>query len=71
MRGNNSPFTIEVILSLIIKQEKKLSLMSCIKVLVDIQIPANKWRVYHLIYTGKSVTYAQDLAELSEKFQPS
>lgn len=28
---------------------------------VDIQVPANSSEIYHLIYLGKSVTYAQSL----------
>ena len=39
---------------------------------IDIQIPANSSEVYHLIYTGKSVTYAQSLdrtfGKISAKF---
>ena len=42
------------------------------KGVVDIQIPANSSEVYHLIYTGKSVTYAQSLdrtfGKISAKF---
>ena len=39
---------------------------------IDIQVPANSSEVYHLIYTGKSVTYAQSLdrtfGKISAKF---
>lgn len=39
---------------------------------VDIQVPANNSDVYHLIYLGKSVTYAQGIdrtfGKLSAKF---
>ena len=42
------------------------------KGVVDIKIPANSSEVYHLIYTGKSVTYAQSLdrtfGKISSKF---
>ena len=39
---------------------------------VDIQIPANSSEIYHLIYLGKSITYAQSLdrtfGKISSKF---
>lgn len=39
---------------------------------VDIQVPANSSEIYHLIYLGKSITYAQSLdrtfGKISAKF---
>lgn len=39
---------------------------------VDIQVPANSSEIYHLVYLGKSITYAQSLdrsfGKISSKF---
>ena len=54
-------FTIESNSQSDYQAKKKAFFDELYKGVVDIQIPANSSEVYHLIYTGKSVTYAQSL----------
>lgn len=53
-------------------QAKKSFLEELYKGVVDIQVPANSNEIYHLIYLGKSVAYAQSLdhtfGKISAKF---
>lgn len=64
-------FTIESNSQSDYQAKKKAFFDELYKGVVDIQIPANSSEVYHLIYTGKSVTYAQSLDRTFGKFQPS
>ena len=52
--------------------KKKAFFEELYKGAVDIQVPANSNEIYHLIYLGKSVTYAQSLdrtfGKISAKF---
>ena len=52
--------------------KKKAFFEELYKGVIDIQIPANNSDIYHLIYLGKSVTYAQSLdrtiGKVSAKF---
>ena len=65
-------FTIEGSSQSDYQSKKKAFFNELYKGKVDIQIPANSSEVYHLIYTGKSVTYAQSLdrtfGKISAKF---
>lgn len=65
-------FTIEGNSQSDYQAKKKVFFDELYKGVVDIQIPANSSEVYHLIYTGKSVTYAQSLdrtfGKISSKF---
>ena len=65
-------FTIESNSQSDYQAKKKAFFDELYKGVVDIQIPANSSEVYHLIYTGKSVTYAQSLdrtfGKISAKF---
>mgnify|MGYP001632136452 FL=1 len=65
-------FTIEGNSQSDYQAKKKAFFDELYKGVVDIQIPANSSEVYHLIYTGKSVTYAQSLdrtfGKISAKF---
>ena len=62
----------EITLSFTIESNSQSDYQAKNKGVVDIQIPANSSEVYHLIYTGKSVTYAQSLdrtfGKISAKF---
>ena len=65
-------FTIEGNSQSDYQSKKKAFFDELYKGKIDIQIPANSSEVYHLIYTGKSVTYAQSLdrtfGKISAKF---
>lgn len=65
-------FTIEGSSQSDYQAKKKSFFEELYKGAVDIQIPANSSDVYHLIYLGKSVTYAQSIdrtfGKLSAKF---
>ncbi len=65
-------FTIEGNSQSDYQSKKKAFFDELYKGKIDIQIPANSSEVYHLIYTGKSVTYAQGLdrtfGKISAKF---
>lgn len=54
------------------QEKKKAFFEELYKGAVDIQVPANSIDVYHLIYLGKSITYAQSLdrtfGKISSKF---
>lgn len=54
-------FTIEGSSEPDYQSKKKTFFDELYKGKVDIQVPANGSEIYHLIYTGKSVTYAQSL----------
>ncbi|AND20742.1 MULTISPECIES: hypothetical protein [Phocaeicola] len=54
-------FTIEGNSQSDYQAKKKAFFGELYKGAVDIKIPANSSEIYHLIYTGKSVTYAQSL----------
>ena len=65
-------FTIEGNSQSDYQAKKKAFFDELYKGAVDIQVPTNSSEVYHLIYTGKSVTYAQSLdrtfGKISSKF---
>ena len=54
------------------QSKKKAFFNELYKGKVDIQVPANSSEIYHLIYLGKSITYAQSLdrtfGKISDKF---
>lgn len=54
-------FTIEGSSQSDYQSKKKAFFDELYKGMVDIQVPANSSEVYYLIYTGKSVTYAQSI----------
>ncbi|WP_294590832.1 hypothetical protein [uncultured Bacteroides sp.] len=54
-------FTIEGSSQFDYQSKKKAFFDELYKGKVDIQVPANSSEVYYLIYTGKSVTYAQSI----------
>lgn len=54
-------FTIEGSSQSDYQSKKKAFFDELYKGKVDIQVPANSSEVYYLIYTGKSVTYAQGI----------
>lgn len=65
-------FTIEGSTSSNYQEKKKSFFEELYKGAVDIQVPANSSEIYHLIYLGKSITYAQSLertfGKVSSKF---
>lgn len=65
-------FTIEGNSQSDYQAKKKAFFEELYKGVVDIQIPANSNEIYHLIYLGKSVAYAQSLdhtfGKISAKF---
>lgn len=65
-------FTIEGSSQSDYQSKKKTFFDELYKGAVNIQVPANSSEVYHLIYTGKSVTYAQSIdrtfGKISSKF---
>ena len=65
-------FTIEGNSQSDYQAKKKAFFEELYKGAVDIQVPANSNEIYHLIYLGKSVTYAQSLdrtfGKISSKF---
>ncbi|WP_330940868.1 hypothetical protein [Bacteroides sp. MSB163] len=65
-------FTIEGSSQSDYQSKKKAFFDELYKGKVDIQVPANGSEIYRLIYTGKSVTYAQSLdrtfGKISSKF---
>lgn len=54
-------FTIEGNSQSDYQAKKKAFFDELYKGTVDIQVPANSSEIYHLIYLGKSITYAQSL----------
>ena len=65
-------FTIEGKSQSDYQAKKKAFFEELYKGVVDIQVPANSNEIYHLIYLGKSVAYAQSLdqtfGKISAKF---
>lgn len=65
-------FTIEGNFQSDYQAKKKAFFDELYKGTVDIQVPANSSEIYHLIYLGKSITYAQNLdrtfGKISMKF---
>ena len=65
-------FTIEGSSQSDYQSKKKAFFDELYKGKVDIQVPANSNDIYHLIYLGKSITYAQSLdrmvGKISSKF---
>ncbi len=65
-------FTIEGNSQSDYQAKKKAFFEELYKGVVDIQVPANSNEIYHLIYLGKSVAYAQNLGrtfgKISAKF---
>lgn len=65
-------FTIEGNSQSDYQAKKKVFFEELYKGVVDIQVPANSNEIYHLIYLGKSVAYAQSLdqtfGKISAKF---
>lgn len=65
-------FTIEGNSQSDYQAKKKAFFDELYKGAVDIQVPANSSEIYHLIYLGKSITYAQSLdrtfGKISMKF---
>ena len=65
-------FTIEGNSQSDYQAKKKAFFEDLYKGVVDIQVPANSNEIYHLIYLGKSVAYAQSLdhtfGKISAKF---
>lgn len=65
-------FTIEGNSQSDYQAKKKAFFDELYKGTVDIQVPANSSEIYHLIYLGKSITYAQSLdrtfGKISMKF---
>ena len=65
-------FTIEGNFQSDYQAKKKAFFEELYKGVVDIQVPANSNEIYHLIYLGKSVAYAQSLdqtfGKISAKF---
>ena len=65
-------FTIEGNSQSDYQAKKKAFFEELYKCVVDIQVPANSNEIYHLIYLGKSVAYAQSLdqtfGKISAKF---
>lgn len=65
-------FTIEGSSEADYQAKKKTFFDELYKGAVDIQVPANSDDIYHLIYLGKSITYAQSLdrtfGKISSKF---
>lgn len=65
-------FTIEGNSQADYQAKKKAFFDELYKGAVDIQVPANSDDIYHLIYLGKSITYAQSLdrtfGKISSKF---
>lgn len=65
-------FTIEGISQTDYQKKKKAFFEELYKGKVDVNIPANSSEIYHLIYLGKSVTYAQSFdrtfGKISMKF---
>lgn len=64
-------FTIEGNSQSDYQAKKKAFFEELYKGVVDIQVPANSNEIYHLIYLGKSVAYAQSFDQTFGKFQPS
>lgn len=68
-------FTIEGNSQSDYQAKKKAFFEELYKGVVDIQVPANSNEIYHLIYLGKSVAYAQSLDhtfdKISAKFNES
>lgn len=66
-------FTIEGSSQTDYQTKKKAFYEELYKGAVDIQIPANNSDVYHLIYRGKSISYAQSVdrtfGKISSKFE--
>lgn len=66
------PFTIKGNSQSDYQTKKKNFFDELYKGTIDIQVPANNSDVYHLIYLGKSVTYAQGIdrtfGKISSKF---
>ena len=65
-------FTIEGSSQSDYQSKKKAFFDELYKGKVDIQVPSNSYDIYHLIYLGKSITYAQSLdrmfGKISSKF---
>ena len=65
-------FTIEGNSQSDYQSKKKAFFDELYKGKIDIQVPANSSEIYHLIYLGKSITYAQGLdrtfGKISAKF---
>ena len=65
-------FTIEGSSQSDYQSKKKAFFDELYKGKIDIQVPANSSEIYHLIYLGKSITYAQGLdrtfGKISAKF---
>lgn len=65
-------FTIEGSSQSDYQSKKKAFFDELYKGKVDIQVPANSTEIYHLVYLGKSITYAQSLdrtfGKVSSKF---
>ncbi len=66
-------FTIEGNTKADYQVKKKAFFDELYKCAVDIQIPSNGSEIYHLVYRGKSITYAQSLdmtfGKISSKFE--
>lgn len=60
-------FTIEGNSQSDYQAKKKAFFEELYKGVVDIQVPANSNEIYHLIYLGKSVAYAQSLDQTFRK----
>lgn len=60
-------FTIEGNSQSDYQAKKKAFFEELYKGSVDIRIPANSIDIYHLIYLGKSITYAQNLSRIFGK----
>ena len=60
-------FTIEGNSQSDYQAKKKAFFEELYKGVVDIQVPANSNEIYHLIYLGKSVAYAQSFDQTFEK----
>ena len=56
-------FTIEGSTKIDYNSKKKAFISELYKGKVSIQIPENGDEVYHLIYTGKNVTYSQNISQ--------
>lgn len=68
-------FTIEGISKSDYQEKKKCFYNELYKGAIDIEVPANNTDIYHLLYRGKSVTYAQSIdrtfGKISSKFEES
>lgn len=66
-------FTIEGVSESDYQEKKKCFYDELYKGIIDIEVPANNSDVYHLLYRGKSVTYAQSIdrtfGKVSSKFE--